>query len=485
MKFRTLSGWCRVTLLTTLCLLLARCAPKTHMTVLIHMIDAQENFFTKEVLDGFEKEEKTELKVVHYSNVDSIDQELRTASGDVSLVKVPFDKGWSLVHEGLVKPLNAFLTDDELKEFHETYLLTSLGQLGGKQYYVPRKFETRIMVYRKSKVEEAVAVWRKHRETIDGEMKKFNGYGLPATYMLEEDPNQWDFFDVFVAGWIWAHTPYDGKTMPRVAHRGKYYSGTGLRLIDRSFQCGADSSGILTMSGNAVVDSYFWEAVYAAAGIFNPKMWEEKWSGSGVWEGFKSNEVFLSFMTQLDCFFIHGTGRDGLDGYLEDPDDMGVAVMPQGCSIELDSKGSIAREGTRAITTGGWWWGVPEKSPDPRASYRLARHITSTENQIQGCSRFGMIPVRKEILSDISMLFGGGWVSGIYDVSLRQLMNNKYTVLPYSPNFDQIRNLYIDAWFDIVVNHNWSQDREIPMRAHIAYLLKNTYSPKARSLLEP
>jgi hypothetical protein len=458
------------------------CAPRTNMTVMIKMIDAQEAYFREEVLEGFEKQEKADLEVVRFPNVDSIEQALDGYRGEVSLLKVPFDKGWSLAHRGLIKPLNSFLTDDELDEFSETYLLTSLGQRNGQQYYVPRKFETRIMVYRKSKVIDAVAVWRKHREAIDAEMKKYNGYGLPATYLLEENPNEWDFFDVFVVGWIWAHTPYEGTTAPRVAHRGKRYSGTGLRLIDRAFQCGADSAAILTLSGNGVIDSYHWEAVYAAAGVLNPRMWEEEWSGSGVWQGFKEGEVFLSFMTQLDCFFIHGTGRDGLTGYLDDPEDMGVAVMPRGCSVELDSKGTVVRKGSRAITTGGWWWGVPAEAPDPRASYRLARHITSTENQIQGCSRFGMIPVRKEILSDISMLFGGGWVSSIYDVSFRQLMHNKYTVLPYSPNFDKIRDLYIGAWFDIVARGNWSQDRGVPSRAHIAYLLKNKYAAKVSML---
>ena len=204
--------------------------------------------------------------------------------------------------------------DDEMKEFRSSYMLTSLGTYGGKQYLIPRKFETRIMVYCKSKVADAISRWPTYKDAINEDMKKINGYGLPPTYVLEEDPNKWDFFDVYVVGWIWAHTPYEGKTVPRIGHRGKRYSGTSLRIIDRVFQCGGDSTQVLTMNGEAVTDAFMWEAVYASS-VYNKRMWEEAWSGTEIWKAFRDGDVFLAFMTQVDCFFIHGTGTDGLDGY--------------------------------------------------------------------------------------------------------------------------------------------------------------------------
>jgi ABC-type glycerol-3-phosphate transport system substrate-binding protein len=163
---------------------------------------------------------------------------------------------------------------------------------------------------------------------------------------------------------------------------------------------------------------------------------------------------------------------------------MGVAVMPAGCSVELDKRGNILRVGRSAVSTGGWWWGIPADSPDPRASYNLSRHITSTENQIQGCGRFGMIPVRKDILSDMSMLFGGGWISNIYAVSFEQLMKNRKTVLPSQSGFDRVRDIYLSAWFDIVVRGNWSADRKYPNRQYIADLLSAVYKPKAGEVAE-
>ncbi|MBD3322730.1 MAG: extracellular solute-binding protein, partial [Chitinivibrionales bacterium] len=386
--------------------------------------------------------------------------------------------------QDMIMPLNSFLSPDQIKEFTESYLLTSLGKRGDSYYYVPRKFETRIMVYRKSRVADAIATWRDHKDSIQAALTAINGYGLPAAYHLEPDPGAWDYFDIFVCGWVWAHSSYGGRKVPRVAHRGKRYSGTSLRIVDRIFQCGGDSSSVLTISGDAVADAVHWETIYAAAGIYNKKMWEEQWSGVGVWEGFKSGEVFLAFMTQIDCFFIHGTGKDGLAGYLENPGDMGVAVMPAGCSAELDTKGMIAREGSKSITTGGWWWGIPAHAPDPALSYKLARHITSPENQIQGCSRFGMIPVQKSILSDMSMMFGGGWITGVYEVSFRQLMENKFTVVPSNPHFAEISTYYLDIWEDIVVNKNWSNDKTTPDLSYIRERLATVYSPRAAAIMK-
>jgi ABC-type glycerol-3-phosphate transport system substrate-binding protein len=461
---------------------LSSCTPPLQMTALIRMIDSQESYFKKTVVPSFKPDVPCVIDVVHYPSIDSIDHAIDLAAGKAGLVKVPFDKIWSLVDEDKIKPLNTFLTDEQLREFNETFLLTSLGQKDGKQYYIPRKFETRILVYRKSRVADVISTWRQFKNDINSALVSLNGYGLPSTYLLEENPSEWDYYDIFVVGWVWAHTPYDGKIAPRVGLRGQRYSGTALGIIDRVYSLGGNQDDILSMSGDAVIDAFEWEAIYAAAGIYNPKMWTEAWSGAGVWQGFSDNEVFLSTMTQLDCFFIHGTGNDGLKGYLSDPDDMGVAVMSRGCSFSLDNAGNSLRMGSRAITTGGWWWGIPQNTPNASVSYQLARHITSAQNQIQECSRFGMIPVRKDILSDMSMLFGGGWVTDIYETSFRQLMENKKTTLPNHPRFDKISNMYLDAWFDIVVGKNWSADKSKPDRTYIKSIINTIYGPRVAEL---
>jgi len=420
------------------------CAPPKNYKIIVKMLPAQEEYFKKEIIAEFNKQNRVKVEVVHYDNPLELENELAKYYAKTLLVKIPFDRANSLIQKDMLKSLNSIINSSQINEFKSTYLLTSMGMYDGKYYLIPRKFETRIMVYSKSKVADAILRWPSNKDAINEDLKKVNGYGLPATFVFEDDPNKWDFFDVYVAGWIWAHTPYEGKTYPRIAHRGKRYSGTALRIIDRVFECGGDSNQVINMKGDAVYDAFMWEAFYALS-VYNKKMWEEQWSGTEIWKGFRDGDVFLAFMTQIDCFFLHGTGQDGLDGYFPNPDDMGVALMPAGCSLFLDKNGNILRTGTKSVTTGGWWWGIPASTPDSVLSYKLARFVTNTSSQIKDCSRFGMIPVRKDILSDMRVMFGGGWITEVYETSFKQLMINKNTILPQSKYIDKISNIYLDA----------------------------------------
>ena len=122
-------------------------------------------------------------------------------------------------------------------------------------------------------------------------------------------------------------------------------------------------------------------------------------------------------------------------------------------------------------------------SPDPACSYELASFITSTPQQIQECSRFGMVPVRKDVLSDMNMLFGGGWISRIYETSFKQLMRNGLTTLPMNPKLGRIGDVYLDAWYDIVADKNWSADKLFPQRDHISEALARKYAVRAQRIL--
>jgi ABC-type glycerol-3-phosphate transport system substrate-binding protein len=473
MKFNRLLILC--TVVAVVYVINAEGKPPFNVKILISMLKSQGEFFEEEIIKPYAKKEKVRVGIENFENVDSISWHMGRHPGQICVVKVPFDKASALVEKGLMRSLDDFLTSDEIVEADETYLLSSLGKVGGKQYYLPRKFETRIMVYLKSKVADAVASWREDSINISNVCKKYNGYGLPINYTLEEDPNKWDFYDVLVVGLIWKNTPYNDKKAGRIGHRSKQYSGTALRVIDRAFSLGADSAAIVRMSGDAVTDAFYWETVYAASGCYCPKMRQEQWSGLNIWEGFRGGDVFLSFMTQLDCFMIHGTGRDEINGYIANPEDLGYATMPAGCSFDIGPSGAVLREGSHAITTGGWWWGIPKDSPDPRLSYSIISTITNTTNQVQESNRFGMVPVRKDILSDMTMLYGGGWITEMYNVSFMQIMSNKKTVLPSHPRFDQIRNVWLDAWVDIVIGKQWSSDGKIPDRRFIEDRIRTRY----------
>jgi spermidine/putrescine-binding protein len=452
------------------------------MHVLIHMIDAQKEYFADELIADFENRYDVDVAVHEYENIDEL-TEAMSGHDTIDLVKVPFGTEKELIRDDQIVALDAFLSEDEIARYEKDYLLVSFAAHNGRYYFVPRKLETRLTVYLKSKVKDALQRWRYHQKSLDSALALINGGGLPATYRLEEDPGTWDYFDILMLGWVWARTPYNDTLMPRIAHRGKHYSGTAQRLIDRVFQCNGDTAAVMTMETDAVVDAFYWEAVYRALGIFHPAMWRQRWSGSGVWQGFARGDVFLSFMTQVDCFFLHGTVDEEIPGYLQEPDDMGVAVMPRGCALSLDAQKNVTYTGTHGTTTGGWWWAIPRKASDTRNAYTLARFITSRKNQIAGCSRFGMIPVRKDILSDLALMFGGGWITTVYNTSLRQLQHNGHTTLPAHRRFGEIVELYLTAWDDIVVTRNWNYDKDdVPDRDYIARVLEKEYAPRARKI---
>ena len=89
-----------------------------------------------------------------------------------------------------------------------------------------------------------------------------------------------------------------------------------------------------------------------------------------------------------------------------------------------------------------------------------------------------MIPVRKDILSDMSMMFGGGWISHIYEVSFKQLVHNGYTVLPGTSNFSEVNRLYLDLINDIVVKRQWTNEGTLPQRDFIKDKITAMYQPK-------
>jgi hypothetical protein len=301
-------------------------------------------------------------------------------------------------------------------------------------------------------VADAVGKFEKHKARIAAELKQLNGYGLPAGYALESDPAQWDYYDVYVVGSVWANEVYNDVKMGRVAHRGADYSSTALDLVDKALQLGATRDEILDISSDKVAEMMLWEAVLARKGIFNPAMWQDKWKGSDIYNGIKDGKVYLSFLQQIDCFNVHGWQDDpGMPGYLPSADDMGLVVMPQAVSFGLNHEGKPLAEGSRSISTGGWWWGIPKTCPDKDLAYRFIRYMTSKEVQAQECSRFGMIPVRKDILMNLPEVFEQGWVGDMFKISVEQIRINKLTTVPLVKQYSRIEQLYVDAWYKLCI----------------------------------
>jgi ABC-type glycerol-3-phosphate transport system substrate-binding protein len=443
--------------------------PKNEFTILLRMMPAQQRFFRDEIIKPFEQKNDCKINIATFTNQWDIENMLKLEkqkkAGDIGIVKTPFEMTRVLVGNGYMKSLNEIKDSSQVAEVMAEYhqLAAGLGYIDDVPYYIPRKLETQIMYYSKSKVADAVSKFSAYRDVIGKQLKTLNRYGLPAGYILEADPNQWDFYDLFVVGYIWSKEKYNDVTTGRLAHRGAKYEGTALYLVDRALQLGASSNDLLNMTKDKVVDMFVWENVLLKNGFYNPGMWQDPWRGSNLYNGIKDGKIFLTFLQQIDCFIVHGWEDDpAMTTYLPIADDMGLARIPKAVSFAIDSKGRYVYEGTRAISTGGWWWGVPKTCPNPGLAYDFIRYITNKENQAKECSRFGMIPVRKDILNNLPEVFDAGWVGEIFKISIEQIKaqvsDSIIVTVPLVKQYSEIGQNYIDAWYKLCVEYD--QEKE-------------------------
>ena len=218
-----------------------RRAELPQMTVLIRMMDVQDLWF-REKMRQFERENQVKINVVTFDQVEDLRQmialEIKNRKKNIGLIKTPLEMVYPLISEEYLIPLEEIVGAGQLERDLAEYLdqAKEVGTVEGKVYYIPRKLETHLLFYLKSKVQDALDGWQRDRAEIDAMLREANGYGLPAGYDLEQEPREWDFYDIAVLAYFWANHPYQGLTIPRVAHRGKRYHGTVNELITRVFQ---------------------------------------------------------------------------------------------------------------------------------------------------------------------------------------------------------------------------------------------------------
>lgn len=448
-------------------------------TVLIRMMPAQQRFFEQDIVAKFNKEHNCRISVATFTNQWDIERFLKLDAGkkkpEIGLVKTPFEVTRVLVYKGYMQPLTGIVDSlqamSDLAEYHQ--LATGLGFVDGKPYYIPRKLETRVLFYRKSMVADAVSKFDKYKKAIGDDLKKQNGFGLPKGYALETDANQWDLYDLFVLGYIWSKEEYNGVKMPRIAHRGARYEGTALDLVDRALQLGAAHQDILTL-GDKTAQTLLWENVFVKNGLYNPGMWQDPWRGSDLYNGIKDGKVFCTYLQQIDCFNVHGWADDpGMPTYLPDVKDMGLSLIPKAVSFDLTPQGQPVFEGTRSISTGGWWWGIPKTSPNAKLAYEFARFVTNRENQAKECSKFGMIPVRKDILLNLPEVFDEGWVGDIFKTSVDQVKLNELTTVPLIKEYPDVAKNLINAWYALCVEYDQKKEGKMDLAVMKQRLVKD------------
>ncbi len=425
---------------------------KKEFIILIRMMSLQEQWFVENI-KKLENISEYDIKIVSYDTYADIEELLAydklTKDSRIGLIKVPYELLYSLVEKDYIMPLNLIIDNIQLKEDLSDYtgISIELCTFNNTTYYIPRKLETNTLLYLISKVNDAVNNYKMFIPEINDIFEIENGYGLPYEYTLETNPNEWDWYDLAVVAFYWAKTNEEnGILSPKVAHRGKLYSGTVTELATKIYQSGGDSSDLLLADTAHVYNTFAWEAFWCKNNLYNPLMWKEQWSGSGIWNAMSRGEVYMAFMHQLDAFFIHGVTESGMEGYLLEPDDMGTAIMPKGVSLNIDSNsGQPLFIGEHSSNLSGWWWGIPYTSPDPELSYRIARWITNYENHKTECNRFGILPIRQDIVDNLEEVFDKEWKKDVIETAYNQL-NHKVITSPSVSNWNEVSDEWLNIW---------------------------------------
>lgn len=427
--------------------------------IYIRMMDAQDKWFRENTIEEFKKEYGVNVTVKTFESEADLMNILKLDSerGSIGIIKTPlssvnaYKKGDYIMAIDDVNGINM----KEVKDYFSESAIDSVT-FDDKVWAIPRKGENYTLVYLKDKVADAVANWEKQKTVIEAAFKAENGVGLPKNYELESDPNKWDWYDLAVVGMYWGNTEIDGKTQPRIAHRTKVYEGTSIEIMTKVYQMGGTPDDMLDPTSPAVVETMKWEAFDVKNNIYNPTMWKEMWSGGGIWNGFASGDVYMAFMSQMDEFFIHGGSNPDMQGYLTDPDNMGVALLPAGASLELNDKGEPAIMGESAAFDNGWYWAIPKTAPNPELSMALINFISSEKNHTAEASTFGILPVTNDVLDNIDTLMKEDWMKQIFNVGKEQASKTLYSV-PDQSKWPEISSLWQQGWHDIALTGDTSK----------------------------
>jgi serine/threonine protein kinase len=453
--------------------------PPREMTVLFRMIPAQKAWYRKEVFTPFEKKHNVKIKTVEFNTIDETLDILRNQK--IDLVKTHLALTRILFEEDLVTSVEKLLTtskrSEELKriknEFRPVALDLSRMQtvVSNPIVYLPRKLETLFLAYRRSKVKAAIDNWTTIKKSLEQELTKLTGHGLPKNYTLEENPEEWDRYDLLVTSYYWARTEQDdGGTFGRVAHRT--YPGWSTVFSFMSRLAPGDNRDRLELdTSDAILDMFKWLALYREMNLLHPRAWSHEMNITGrvVFELIRRGEVYLTTIHSLGTTELLGSPQANLPG-VTDIDDWEFTRMVKGVSVEFDKSGNYKRQGRHKTPISGWFWGIPKNASDPMLSYELMSWMTSKEIHSRDVEIFNIQPIRNDVLHEYSSLG-----NGINQIVKKQMDANQGLIIPRGKSIQGIKNTMKAVsltWKKIILERGYMDKKRIS-RKKISALLKN------------
>jgi hypothetical protein len=337
------------------------------------------------------------------------------------------------------------------------------GNLGGVQWYLPKRALVDVAVFLRPAVEEAYLHWPADRPGIEAALKEANGVGLPSRYALEKSPDEWDTYDLFVAGWYWAHHPapwaeqaatadhsLPAVTAPRVGYPCGDNEDASDEFLGALYRHGATDETFMKVDAPHLLDALQWRALFRKHGLVPPC------EGAGL-DSFAINSLLherkLAWapIDQADSLWLHGGARRDAPPGMPGAGDLAWSTLPRGVSVELDARREPARTGRSFSFEEVHLWAVPVHSPEPRIAFELARFVDQRGLQQRETEAEGMLPIRNDLRQDYPILFRLDWMQRMLDASFRQIdrgsadVPDEWAAKEYDERFAKLRKAVVSG----------------------------------------
>jgi hypothetical protein len=371
--------------------------------------------------------------------------------GNVLLVDLSDELTDDAKRRGLIRPIADGATPESLAELDgafEAEALTRAHEGTKTLWSLPARAEVDVALFLRPAVEDAYLHWGDDRARIDAAIKQVNGVGLPRDYALERSPDDWDSFDLFVAGWYWAHHPalwagQGGQGLaPRLAIRTGDSDDALRELLASFYAQGAKDEEIAAgkLDTPALIDAVQWQALWRREGILVTGKSGRGVDADEIRDLLLRGELAWAPASPALSFRVHGGARAGSLPGTPRPSDLAWAGMPRGVSLELKD-GQPARRGRTFSFQEMSFWAVPARVTETELAYRLARFITEPGISQREAEALGTLPVRTEIRRNYPILFRLAWMQNIFDASFVQIDQGSGDVP------DEVNDLHLDERF--------------------------------------
>ncbi len=425
------------------------------MTVFVQGSDAYEKWL-QEKLSDFGKSFGWKISVSTYFQdediLDMLTLEKNDRSNKMGVIEVPLELSNYLREKKMIIPLRQAVSEEQLGQDLRTYdsRLFPMAKDPRKATLIPERENIFLMAYFKPAVNEVLRDWKLYEREFSFVMQKYNHWGLPAGYVMEDNPEKWDFYDLAFMAYYWAAKPYQGLLIPRLAHWGAPTIGTLNDLSLRAYELGASSKDLFEPLNAHMVDMFQWESLFIKEGFYNPGMWESDWSGTKLVSEFLAEHLFLVFLNQSQMFDLFGSlASDTLQVSLK-LNEVGMSSLPKGCSLPLGHTLLPEREGKPISGSYSWSLAIPSRFRNPKLAYKVIRFITSENLQRQAMNKFGFLPSRKNILAESDSILDNSWKKRVFQVVKNQLAVGMQP-FPSDSRWNRIGALYLAAWENICV----------------------------------